>query len=100
MSALVLHASADGRTRPDLRQKPLTLDFWRTSVDRMLLANDQPLLAGPGAVSHEAMKTIAADRYDRFDAQRRHQEALAADAEDLEAIEGLEKELRRKGGRS
>ena len=46
------------------------------------------------------MKTIAADRYDRFDAQRRHQEALAADAEDLQAIEGLEKELRRKGGRS
>ena len=45
------------------QQQDLTLDFWRTSVDRMLSSTDQPLLDGPGSVSHEAMKTIAADRY-------------------------------------
>ena len=82
------------------QHKDLTLDFWRGSVDRMLASNDQPLLDGPGAVSHEAMKTIAAERFESFDTQRRHQEALAADAEDLKAIEDLEKDLKRKGGKS
>lgn len=80
------------------QQKDLTLDFWRSSVDRMLAANDQPLLTGAGNVSHEAMKTIVAKRYDRFDTQRRGLEAEAADAEDLKAIETLEKDLKKKGG--
>jgi hypothetical protein len=48
------------------QQKDLTLEFWRSSVDRMLASNDQPLLDGPGAVRHEDMKTIAVERYDRI----------------------------------
>ncbi len=79
------------------QQKDLTLEFWRSSVDRMLASNDQPLLDGPGSVSHEDMKTIATERYEDFDTQRRKQEAIAADAEDLKAIEDLEKDLKRKG---
>ena len=82
------------------QQKDLTLDFWRSSVDRMLASNDQPLIDGPGSFSHEAMKTIAAERYDTFDAKRRQQEAIEADAEDLKAIEDLEKDLKRKGGKA
>lgn len=82
------------------QHKDLTLEFWRSGVDRMLSANDQPLLDGPGTVSHEDMKTIAAERYDSFDAKRRKQEAIAADAEDLKAIEDLEKDLKRKGGKA
>jgi hypothetical protein len=82
------------------QQKDLTLDFWRNSVDRMLASNDQPLLDGPGSVSHEAMKTIATERYEDFDTQRRKREAIAADAEDLKAIEDLEKELKRKEGKA
>ncbi len=82
------------------QQKDLTLAFWRSSVDRMLAANDLPLLDGPGSVSHEAMKAIANERYDNFDANRRQQEALAADADDLKAIEDLEKDLKRKGGKA
>ncbi len=79
-------------------KKDLTLGFWQNSVDRMLASNDQPLLDGPGSVSHEAMKTIATERYEEFDTKRRRREAIAADAEDLRAIEELEKELKRKGG--
>ena len=79
------------------QQKDLTLEFWLSSVDRMLASNDQPLLDGPGSVSHEDMKTITVERYEDFDAKRRQQEAIAADAEDLKAIEDLEKELKQKG---
>ena len=82
------------------KQQDLTLDYWRSSVDRMLSSNDQPLLDGPGSISHEDMKIIAAERYDTFDAKRRQQEAIEADAQDLKAIEDLEKDLKRKGGKS
>ncbi len=82
------------------QHKDLTLDFWRSSVDRMLAANDQPLLDGPGSISHEDMKTLVTERYEDFDAKRRQQEAIAADAEDLKAIEELEKDLKRKGGKA
>ncbi len=82
------------------QQKDLTLDFWRKSVDRMLASNDQPLLEGSGSVTHEAMKAIAAERYEDFDRKHRKQAAIAADAEDLKTIEDLEKELKRKGGKS
>ncbi|MGJ8642216.1 MAG: virulence RhuM family protein [Luteolibacter sp.] len=82
------------------QQKELTLDYWRSSVDRMLASNDQPLLDGSGNVSHETMKAIAAERYESFDGERRSLEAREADAEDLKAIEDLEKDLKRKGGKA
>ena len=88
---------AERRTK---QQKDLTLEFWRSSVDRMLASNDQPLLDGPGAVRHEDMKTIATERYEEFDTKRRKREAIAADAEDLKAIEDLEKDIKRKGGKA
>jgi len=78
------------------QQKDLTLDFWRSSVDRMLASNDQPLLDGPGSVSHGDMKSIAAARYDAFEAQRRSLEAQTADADDLKALESLENDLKRR----
>jgi hypothetical protein len=46
------------------------------------------------------MKTITVERYEDFDAKRRQQEAIAADAEDLKAIEDLENDIKRKGGKA
>ncbi|AEG02568.1 virulence RhuM family protein [Methylomonas methanica] len=79
-------------------RKQLTLDYWRTNVDRLLEFNDRPALQSAGSISHAAMKTIAEHRFDDFDAKRRADEAMAADAEDLKALEQLEQELE-KGGR-
>ncbi len=77
------------------QKKDLTLDYWRDSVDKMLTANEQPLLEGPGSVSHDDMKRLAHARYDVFDENRRGAEALAADAEDLKEIEDLEEKLKK-----
>ncbi len=77
------------------QKKDLTLDYWRSSVDKMLTSNEQPLLEGPGSVSHDDMKRVAHDRYDAFDENRRAAEALAADAEDLKEIEDLEDKLKK-----
>ncbi len=78
------------------QKKDLTLDYWRTNLDRMLESNDQPILSDAGSISHEDMKRIATARHEAFDQNRRTGEALAADAEDLKAIEQLEKDLQNK----
>ncbi|MBX3415840.1 MAG: virulence RhuM family protein [Pirellulales bacterium] len=77
------------------QQKDLTLDFWRSNVDGMLAFNDQPVLDGPGSVSHDDMKRIAHERYDVFDENRRASEALTADLDDLKQLEELEKKLKK-----
>jgi hypothetical protein len=76
--------------------QPLTLGYWRANVDRLLEFNDRPILTHAGSVSHEQMKTIAEERYARFDAQRRTAEAIAADHEDFQALEDAEKQLLKK----
>lgn len=79
------------------KQMALTLDFWRNNVDKMLAFNDQPILKGAGSVSREKMETIAHERYEVFDQQRRIVEAQEADAADLKEIEQLEQDLKQKG---
>ncbi len=73
------------------QQKDLTLDFWRSHVDGMLAFNGQAVLSNAGAMSHDAMVSIAHERYESFNEQRRAAAALAADAADLQEIEAIEK---------
>src|SRR5690554_4080570 len=75
-------------------QKELTLDFWRSNVDRMLAFNDQPILQGAGSVSHDRMEKIAHQRYDEFDQKRKTNEARLADEEDLKELEQLEEQIK------
>lgn len=77
-------------------RKDLTLDYWRSNVDRLLEFNERPVLQDAGAMSAEQAKQIAHERYEQFDNQRRQNEALEADAEDLRALEALEQEIKRK----
>ena len=72
-------------------RQPLTLDYWRQNVDRLLAFNDKPILQGSGKLSNERAKQLAHDHYDIFDAQRRQAEAISADAEDLKALEAVAK---------
>lgn len=81
------------------KQQDLTLDYWRSSVDRMLFSNDLPVLEGKGSISSADMKSIAEDRYHTFDTRRRSLEATQADDDDLKEIEALEKDLKQKGGK-
>lgn len=75
------------------QRKHLTLDQWRTNVDRFITFNERPLLTGAGRISHDSMTQIAHDRYDAFDQQRKQREAIAADAADLDTLTAIETEL-------
>jgi hypothetical protein len=77
-------------------RKQLTLDYWRTNVDRMLEFNEKAVLQNNGTISHDAMQKIARERYEEFDAARRLAEARQADADDLTELEQIEKQLEQK----
>lgn len=81
------------------QQKALTLDFWRSNVDKMLAFNDQSILQGAGSVSREQMEQLAHQRYDAFDQKRRQAERIQADVDDLKAIEQLEHTLKNTGNK-
>lgn len=77
-------------------RQQLTLDYWRQNVDRMIAFSERPVLQGAGSVSHDRMKQAVHERYDRFDAERRSAEAHAADAEELAALEAVERRVKGK----
>jgi len=78
-------------------RQQLSLDYWRSNVDRLLAFNDRPVLQGPGRISHAAMTEIAHERFDAFDVKRRNEAAIEADAQDLQELEALEKSLKTSG---
>ncbi|MBR7791170.1 virulence RhuM family protein [Undibacterium sp. FT147W] len=74
-------------------RKELSLDFWRSNVDKLLEFNDKPILRNAGKISNDQMKQIAKTRYDSFDAARREAEARTADADDLQMLEAVVKNV-------
>lgn len=72
------------------QRKQLSLEDWRTTVDRFITFNERPLLDHAGRISHDRMKSIVHDRYDSFDGRRKREEALAADADDMEELKAIE----------
>lgn len=75
-------------------RKTLTLDFWRNSTDELLTQHGIPLLENYGSISHESMKEQVGKVYDEFNARRKHEEAAAADADDLVELENDIKRLK------
>lgn len=82
-----------------MQRRDLTLDYWRQNVDRLLAFNDREVLQGAGAIRHDAMTRMARERYDAFDAHRRREEAIAADADDLRELQAAEKALAKRARR-
>ena len=80
-----------------MKRQQLTLDYWRTNVDQLLAFSERPVLVHSGSISAEQVKAIAHERYETFDSRRREAEALAADAEDMKALEEIEKQSKGTG---
>lgn len=64
----------------------LTLSFWKDSVDKLLILNDQAVLRGKGTISNEQMEKIANKEYDEYNAIRKRYEAEKADEEDMKLL--------------
>ena len=74
-------------------RRDLTLQYWRQNVDNLLTYQEKDILQGKGSISNAEMETIVRKVYDNFDANRKNYEAQLADAEDMKALEDLEKSI-------
>jgi len=75
------------------QRKHTKLADWRNYVDRFMEFNEQSLLSSVGKVSRDQMKSVANQRYEEFDNNRKQAEAIEADRAELEALDNLEKKL-------
>lgn len=75
-------------------RKDLTLDFWRASVDKLLLDHGVPLLQSHGKITMEQAQIHARKIYEEFDARRKAFDAAQADELDLLELEQETKNIK------
>lgn len=76
-------------------RKDLTLDFWRASVDKLLLDHGVPLLQSHGKITMEQAQTHARKVYEEFDTRRKAFDAAQADEFDLLELEQETKNIKK-----
>jgi len=74
----------------------ITMDFWKTNVDRIIAFNDKEVLTHKGKVTHLQMEKKVDAVYEAFYKQRKQLEAQKADEQDLEELKQLEDKLKNK----
>lgn len=77
-------------------RKTLTLDYWRSIANKILMDHEVPLLRSHGQYSNAAMKEIVSKEYETFEKRRKEYEAALADKQDLQELETDVKSLREK----
>lgn len=75
------------------RRRTVAMQEWGEKLDAFLTFNERDLLTHAGKVSADVAEKLALERYEAFDSRRRLADRLAADADDLKALESLEKRL-------
>ena len=78
-------------------RKTMTMREWEDKLDAFLQFNERDVLTHAGKISAQVAERLALERYAEFDARRREAERLAADAEDVQALEQIERQLERPG---
>ena len=77
-------------------RQDITMDFWKTNIDRIIEFNDKKVLDHKGEVSHAQMEEKVDAIYEKFNTQRKKLDAQKADAQDLEELKQLEDKLKNK----
>ena len=79
------------------RRRTLTMRDWEDKLDAFLQFNEREVLTHAGKLRSDVAEELALERYESFDAARREATRLAADAEDMTALEQAERALEDKG---
>lgn len=79
------------------RRRTLTMRDWEDKLDAFLQFNEREVLTHAGKLRADVVEKLALERYESFDAARREATRLAADAEDIAALEQTERQLEGKG---
>lgn len=79
------------------RRKTVTMQEWAEKLDAFLSFNERDVLTHAGKLRADVAEKLALERYETFDSTRREAARLAADAEDVAALEQVERKLEDKG---
>lgn len=79
------------------RRRTLTMRDWEDKLDAFLQFNEREVLTHAGKLRSDVAERLALERYESFDTARREAARLAADAEDMAALENAERQLEGKG---
>jgi len=77
-------------------RKTITMEQWSEKLDAFLTFNEHDLLTHAGKVEMIVARKLAECRYDTFSKERKREEALSADVEDMQEIEQLAKRVEKK----
>lgn len=77
------------------RRRVMTMQDWEEKLDAFLRFNEREVLKHAGTLRADVAEAHALERYEAFDAARREVARLAADAEDIGALERAERTLER-----
>lgn len=72
------------------RRKTMTMNEWSEKLDIFLAFNERDILNHAGKVSAEVAENLALECYAAFEANRRENERLQADYDDITALEKIE----------
>ena len=78
------------------RRKSMTMGDWADKLDAFLSFNEREVLTHAGKLRADVAEKLALERYETFDTARREAERLAADREDVAALELVEHTLESK----
>jgi hypothetical protein len=81
------------------RRKTVTMQEWANKLDAFLSFNERDVLTHAGKLRADVAEKLAVERYETYDTARREAERLAADREDVAALERVEQKLEGKGRR-
>jgi len=79
------------------KREQIYMTDWKAYVVKFLTFNERNILANAGRISHDRMKEIVAKRYNLYDSRRKSAAAIAADQEDMKALENIAANLKSKG---
>jgi hypothetical protein len=75
------------------RRRTMSMHEWEEKLDAFLQFNEREVLTHAGKLRAEVAEKLALERYETFDAARRATARICADAEDIGALELVEREI-------
>ena len=77
-------------------QQDLTMGYWQSNLDKLLIFNEFPVLKTAGKISHSVMEKKVRAHYVAYDNLRKREEALEAYRMEIEELKALAEKIKNK----
>ncbi|RXG17977.1 virulence RhuM family protein [Leeuwenhoekiella aestuarii] len=77
-------------------QQDLTMGYWQSNLDKLLIFNEFPVLKTAGKISHSVMEKKVRAHYVAYDNFRKKEEAQEADRQEIQELKALAEKIKKK----